>query len=127
MAAAAEVRHLPTGRLLAVDERGVGLRATWHLDRGLVNLSLWRDDHCVEAFHLSIEDAGRLTGFLVDGFAQAAATVVPSADAGYSPAGVRASAVVRVRDAARRAGRSVSAARATWPTPWGRRGPSAPR
>jgi len=68
--AVAEVHQLPTGRLLAVDDRGVGLRATWHLERGFVNLSLLRGDTCVETFHLSIEDAGRLTGFLVDGFAQ---------------------------------------------------------
>jgi hypothetical protein len=63
-------RTLPTGRLLAIDEQGVGLRATWHLDRGFVNLSLWRHDRCVETFHLSIEDAGRLTGFLIDGFTE---------------------------------------------------------
>lgn len=83
--AVAEVRQLPTGRLLAVDDRGVGLRATWHLERGIVNLSLWRDDTCVETFHLSIEDAGRLTGFLVDGFAQVTQAAVAPAPRPTTP------------------------------------------
>lgn len=68
----AEVRRLPVGRLLAVDERGVGLRATWHLDRGFLNLSLWRDDVCVETFHLDPRDATRLAAFIADGLFEAA-------------------------------------------------------
>ena len=67
-----EVRQLPVGRALFVDERGVGLRATWHPERGIVNLSVWRDDRCVETFWLSIGDAGRLATFLVAGLADAA-------------------------------------------------------
>lgn len=58
-------------RHLAVDERGVGLRATWHLDRGFLNLSLWREDRCVETFHLTPAEAGRLVGFLATGLADA--------------------------------------------------------
>ena len=66
------VRHLPVhGRHLAIDERGIGMRATWHLDRGFVNLSLWRDDRCVETFHLTPVEAGRLIGFLAKGLADA--------------------------------------------------------
>lgn len=68
----AEVRHLPIGRLLAVDERGVGMRATWRLDMGFLNLSLWRDDVCVETFHLSSDDALRLAAFIADGLFEAA-------------------------------------------------------
>jgi hypothetical protein len=68
----AEVRHLPVGRLLAVDERGVGLRATWHLDRGFLNVSLWRDDVCVETFHLTPNEAARLAAFIADGLFEAA-------------------------------------------------------
>ena len=67
-----EVRQLPVGRALFVDERGVGLRATWHPERGIVNLSVWREDRCVETFWLSIGDAGRLATFLVAGLADAA-------------------------------------------------------
>ena len=76
------VRSLPTGRLLAVDDDGRMMRASWHLERGFVNLSIWRDDRCVETFHLTIEDAARLTGFLVEGFAEVTASV---ADIGRSP------------------------------------------
>ena len=75
------------GRHLAVDERGIGLRATWHLSRGFVNLSLWRGDRCVETFHLTPVEAGRLVGFLVGGLAaavpepgRAELTVVTEAD-----------------------------------------------
>lgn len=58
-------------RLLAVDERGIGLRATWHFERGFVNLSLWSDDRCVETFHLAPLEAGRLIAFLASGLAEA--------------------------------------------------------
>ena len=65
----AEVRHLPVGRILAMDERGIGLRCTWHLERGFINLSLWREDTCVETFHLSPGDAAGLVAFLTAGLA----------------------------------------------------------
>ncbi len=59
------VYELPDHRRhLAVDERGVGLRTTCHLDRGFVNLSLWSDGRCVHTFHLTPIEAGRLVGFL---------------------------------------------------------------
>jgi hypothetical protein len=67
-----EVRQLPVGRALFADECGLGLRATWHPERGIVNLSVWRDDRCVETFWLSLADAGRLATFLVAGLAEAA-------------------------------------------------------
>jgi hypothetical protein len=68
----AEVRQLPVGRLLAVDERGIGMRATWHLDKGFLNVSLWRDDVCVETFHLAPGDAARLAAFIAEGLFDAA-------------------------------------------------------
>jgi hypothetical protein len=84
-----EVRQLPVGRALFVDERGVGLRATWHPERGIVNVSIWRDDRCTETFWLSLADAGRLASFLVTGLADAATAATddptdrrPAADAG---------------------------------------------
>ncbi len=58
-------------RHLAVDERGVGLRATWHVARGFVNLSLWADSRCVQTFHLTPVEAGRLIGFLAGVLADA--------------------------------------------------------
>lgn len=72
MGDAAEVHALPLGHHLAVDERGIGLRLTWRLDRGFVNLSLWRDDTCVETFHLRPAEAAELVGFLSRGLAEAA-------------------------------------------------------
>ncbi|MCU1378398.1 MAG: hypothetical protein JWN29_1381 [Acidimicrobiales bacterium] len=65
------VHRLPVGRELFVDERGVGLRATWHLEHGFVNVSIWREDVCTETFHLSVTDAGRLVGFLAEGLGEA--------------------------------------------------------
>jgi hypothetical protein len=70
---AAEVHHLPIGRLLSVDERGIGLRATWHLDHGFLNTSLWRHDVCVETFHLTTSEAARLATFIAEGLFDAAA------------------------------------------------------
>jgi hypothetical protein len=74
----AEVRQLPVGRILAVDERGIGLRATWHLERGFINLSMWRDDTCVETFHLTPTDAARLVGFLTSGLADVTTEAIGS-------------------------------------------------
>jgi hypothetical protein len=64
-------------RFRAVDERGKVLQVTSRLDRGFVNVSLWRQDHaagavrCVETFHLEPAEVGRLTGFLVESLAAA--------------------------------------------------------
>ncbi len=64
--------ELPTRtRHLAVDERGIGLRATMRLERGFVNLSLWNKDVCAQTFHLTPAEASRLVGFLVEGLARA--------------------------------------------------------
>ena len=64
------------GRFLAVDEQGVGLRATWRPERGFVNVSLWRGDQCVETFHLTPADISALVGFLVSRLATLAAPEV---------------------------------------------------
>jgi hypothetical protein len=66
-------------RHLAVDEQGAGLRATWHPERGFVNLSLWRGDACVETFHLTPVEASRLVGFLVERLAGAVPEPEPPA------------------------------------------------
>ncbi len=69
---AGAVHHLPVHRrLFALDERGVGLRATWHADHGFVNLSLWSGDRCVQTFHLTPAEASRLVGFLAAVLAEA--------------------------------------------------------
>jgi len=72
------VYQLPVqGRHFVLDERGIGLRATWHLDVGFVNLSLWRNDRCVETFHLTPAEAGRLIGFLASGLGDAVSAQAP--------------------------------------------------
>ncbi|MDT7549323.1 MAG: hypothetical protein QOE84_1717 [Actinomycetota bacterium] len=48
------------------------LRVSWHLDRGCVVLSTWRDGGCVATTRLSPDDAARLIGVLADGLAAAA-------------------------------------------------------
>lgn len=67
----AEVYELPVGRVLFSDEQGRVLRATWHLDHRLVNLSVWNDDRCTETFRLSLSDAAQFVAFLVDGMSGA--------------------------------------------------------
>jgi hypothetical protein len=66
------VHTLPTGRAFFADQRGVVLRATWHLDRGFLNLSIWDGAACVATFQLQIRDVPRLVSFLADGLGTAA-------------------------------------------------------
>ena len=68
---ASSVYELPTGRALFSDTEGRVLRATWHLDRGLVNLSVWNGDRCTETFRLSLGDAAQFVAFLVGGLSDA--------------------------------------------------------
>ena len=70
-APANSIYELPTGRALFSDSEGRVLRATWHLDRGLVNLSVWHDDRCTETFRLSLGDAAQFVAFLVGGLSDA--------------------------------------------------------
>jgi hypothetical protein len=66
------------GSMMALDERGVALRATWRLNHGFINLSNWRDDRCIETFHLTPTDAAAFVSFLVSGLAEVA-SVTPAA------------------------------------------------
>lgn len=52
-------------RALFTDVRGAGLRASWHAEKSVVVLSLWREDLCVGTFSLSPQDAVRLAEFVV--------------------------------------------------------------
>jgi hypothetical protein len=103
-------QQLPVGRHLAVDERGVLLRATWRLDHGFINLSLWRDDVCVETFHLTPAAAAELVSFLASGLADATAVasaarlIALEAEAAGAASG---SPATRVADQVRITSRSV--------------------
>ena len=66
-----EIRKPVQPRHFAVDERGVGLRATWHPEHGFVNVSLWDADRCVQTFHLTPTEAGRMVGYLAGVLADA--------------------------------------------------------
>jgi hypothetical protein len=55
---------LSTRRDMFLDERGAGLRVTWHPERDLVVLSVWQDDSCVGTFRMSVQDVPRLSGLL---------------------------------------------------------------
>lgn len=101
--APAAVRHLPTRRALFLDERGAGLRLTWHHDRGFANLSVWRGDRCQETFRLSTADAAQVIAFLADGLGEAAASNGPVLRA--------APAAPSVQGAGRRAHDTVAVAR----------------
>lgn len=95
----AEVYELPTGRVVFSDEEGRVLRATWHLDRGFVNLSVWKYDRCTETFRLSLGDSAQFVAFLVDGLSDATSRLLSAVHAGSSSAPVtkRPSVLSRVR------------------------------
>jgi hypothetical protein len=47
-----------------LDERGTGLRVTWHPERDLVVLSVWQGDSCVGTFRMLVQDVPRLSSLL---------------------------------------------------------------
>jgi hypothetical protein len=55
---------LSARRDMFLDERGAGLRVTWHPERDLVVLSVWQGDSCVGTFRMSVQDVPRLSGLL---------------------------------------------------------------
>jgi hypothetical protein len=59
-----DVQPLPRRQEIFVDERGVGLRVTWHPEREMVVLSVWHGATCTASFRLAVADLPRLTGFL---------------------------------------------------------------
>ncbi len=68
-----EVHPLPDRRSeFIVDGDHSELRATWHLDAGLVVISLWRGDTCVATSRLTPSEAARLGGFITTGLADLA-------------------------------------------------------
>ena len=55
---------LSARRDVFLDERGAGLRVSWHPERDLVVLSVWQDDSCVGTFRMPVQDVPRLSGLL---------------------------------------------------------------
>ena len=52
------------------------MRVSWHLDRGCVVLSTWRDGHCVATTRLTPAEAAHLIQVLSEGLAAAATTAM---------------------------------------------------
>ena len=69
----AATRALPEQGSIYLDARGGdrALRVTWHQDKGLVVLSLWRDNVCAGSFRLAIDDVPDLISLLSAGLASA--------------------------------------------------------
>lgn len=61
-------------RQLFADERGSGLRVSWHEQRGLVVVSMWRGDVCTGTVRLTVADATRLATFLLGHLGERAAS-----------------------------------------------------
>jgi hypothetical protein len=53
-------------RALFADERGTGMRVTWHAEADRVVLSLWHEESCVGSFRLEPAQAARLAAFIVE-------------------------------------------------------------
>ena len=78
-----------------LDERGTGLRVTWHPERDLVVLSVWQDDRCIGTFRMSVQDVPRLSGLLAAALGDwvdqtslvPSASGVPGTGSGPGPAG----------------------------------------
>ena len=62
----AEVHRL-SNREHFVDDRGTGLRATWHPEGRVVVFSLWHGNRCGGTFRLPVADAARLANLLLTG------------------------------------------------------------
>jgi hypothetical protein len=71
----AEHRGLRGRREVLIDDRGVGLRLTWHADQMTTIVSLWREDSCIGTFHLEPLEAARVIAFLSSNLAEVAANL----------------------------------------------------
>ncbi|HEX5268547.1 MAG TPA: hypothetical protein VFW24_17415 [Acidimicrobiales bacterium] len=60
-------------RQIMLDDRGTGLRITWHPQPGVAVLSLWRGDRCIGTFRAPPADMAALISFLSSVLAGAAA------------------------------------------------------
>jgi hypothetical protein len=66
-------RPLPDLGEIFLDPRGENraLRVSWHTDRDLVVLSLWRDNVCAGSFRLSVDEVPQLIALLRSGLDRA--------------------------------------------------------
>ena len=64
-----KARPLPEQGSIFLDARGGhrALRVSWHLDNGLVVLSLWRENVCSGSFRLAVDDVPEMIASLRSG------------------------------------------------------------
>ena len=67
------LKRTPSAGMVFSDLRGDGrmLRATWHQERQVVVLSLWRDNVCVNTFRLAADEVPDLIALLCQGLDEA--------------------------------------------------------
>jgi len=72
---------LPATGAIFLDARGAerALRVSWHSEKDLIVLSLWRDNVCTGSFRLGLAEAAQLMGVLQAGLDQAYADGHPAA------------------------------------------------
>jgi hypothetical protein len=58
------LRGLPTRRDVFIDQRGAGLRVSWHPEQDVMVLSVWHEDRCAATFRMPVQDVPRLSGLL---------------------------------------------------------------
>jgi hypothetical protein len=78
---------LSSRRDMFLDERGAGLRVTWHPERDLVVLSVWQGDSCVGTFRMLVQDVPRLSGLLAAALGDWVGETGPGAGVGPDTAG----------------------------------------
>ncbi len=80
----AEVSPLPLRGEVVVDARGGAraMRVSWHPERGVVVLSIWRANTCVGTMQVDAAEVPHLVDVLVRGLAASAAPTAPLMDAG---------------------------------------------
>jgi hypothetical protein len=80
----AEVSPLPIRGEVVVDARGGAraMRVSWHPERGVVVLSIWRGNTCVGTMQVHSSEVPHLVDVLVRGLAASGAPTQPLEDAG---------------------------------------------
>lgn len=65
----AKARPLPEAGSIFLDARGDdrALRVSWHLDKGVVVLSLWRENVCSGSFRMAVDDVPEMIASLRPG------------------------------------------------------------
>ncbi len=72
---------LPENGSIFLDPRGGerAMRVSWHSEKGMVVLSLWRENLCSASFRLGLEEVAALIEVLQSGLGQAYAAGRPAA------------------------------------------------